>query len=221
MRKSTSAAPARLRVERAQQLDSDDGGVEVAAVRAEVHAGQRDLLEAGRRDALDLAQHVVERHASRPPARRRDDAVGARLGAAGLHAQRERRAAGDARLDRRAAAAVAVAEPLGGRQTSGVAATAVEIDSSRGLSSFGTTRTTFGKRGDFVRPPRRVAAGDDDRARRDCRARCAGSSAARPDRRVAVTEQVFTTTRSASSRRRPATRRARAAPPRSRASRPD
>ena len=32
------------------------GGVEIAAVRAEVHAGQRDLLEAGSGDALDFAQ---------------------------------------------------------------------------------------------------------------------------------------------------------------------
>ena len=54
---------------------------------------------------------LVERHASRRPSRRRDDAVGTRLGAAGLHAQRERRAAGDARLDRRAARAVTIAEP--------------------------------------------------------------------------------------------------------------
>ena len=51
-----------------QQLDrATTRGVEVAAVRAEMHAGQRDFLEAGRRDALDLAQH--RRRAARSAAR--------------------------------------------------------------------------------------------------------------------------------------------------------
>ena len=36
-------------------------GRQIAAVGAEVDAGQRDLLEAGRRDPLDLGQDFVER----------------------------------------------------------------------------------------------------------------------------------------------------------------
>ena len=94
----------RYDVERLQQLDERRRRRQVAAVRAEVNAGQRDLLETGRRDrgrpAPSTSSSGTLRGAS---ARRRDDAVGARLGAAGLHAQRERRAAGDARLDRGAA----------------------------------------------------------------------------------------------------------------------
>ena len=85
--------------------------LQVAAVGTEVDAGQRDLLEPGRRDPRDLADDVVDRQAAARAARRRNDAVAAALLAAGLHAQRERRPAGDARLDRRAARPVAVAEP--------------------------------------------------------------------------------------------------------------
>ena len=48
--------------------------------------------------------------------RGRDDAVGARLIAAGLHAERERRAARQAGRNRRAACAVTAPEPLGCRQ---------------------------------------------------------------------------------------------------------
>ena len=47
---------------------SDDARRQIAAVRSEVHAGQRDLLEAGRDDAIDLAQHA--RRSARCAARR-------------------------------------------------------------------------------------------------------------------------------------------------------
>ena len=66
MRNSTSRARDRTRradaARRAARSSStsDDGRRQVAAVRAEMHAGQRDLLEAGGGDALDLAQHVLE-----------------------------------------------------------------------------------------------------------------------------------------------------------------
>ena len=43
MRNVTSASTH----QRAQQSTSDEDGVEIAAVRTEVHAGQRDLLEPG------------------------------------------------------------------------------------------------------------------------------------------------------------------------------
>src|SRR5437762_12828757 len=87
---------------------------QIAAVRAEMDAGQRDLLEPRRGDAFDLAEHRVNRHAPWHAAGRRDDAVRTRLAAAGLDSQRERRAAGHARLDGGAAGAVAVRKPIGG-----------------------------------------------------------------------------------------------------------
>ena len=70
-----------------------------------MYAGQRDFLEACPGNSLDFGEHVLDRNAPRPAARRRNDAVGARLGAAGLDAERERSAAGDARFDGRAARA--------------------------------------------------------------------------------------------------------------------
>ena len=60
---------------------------------------------------------LVDRQAAAGAAGRRDDAVAAALLAAGLHPQRERGPPGDARLDRRAAGAIAVAEPVRGRQS--------------------------------------------------------------------------------------------------------
>ena len=149
MRKRTSRGlkPTRYAaVERSQQIDQRRPAVEVAAVRAQVDAGQRDFLEAGGGHALDFAQHIVERHAARRASRRRDDAVRARLGAAGLHAQRERGAAGDAGLDRarrscrrRRRSVSAVVERSRRSAPRGRGA-----GHSRGLSSFGTTCTTFG-----------------------------------------------------------------------------
>ncbi len=94
---------------------SELDGVRSRPYEPEVNAGQRDLLEARGCHARDLAEHAVDRQAAAGAARRRDDAVAAPLLASGLHAQRERRAAGDARLDRRAAGAVAVGKTLGGR----------------------------------------------------------------------------------------------------------
>ena len=90
----------------AQQIDERGARLEIASVRSEVDAGQRDFLEARRHRAVDVAQHLVRRGAPRRAARRRDDAIRARLGAAGLDAQRVSGAAGDARHDRRAARAV-------------------------------------------------------------------------------------------------------------------
>src|SRR4029077_10922030 len=80
---------------------------QVAAVGPEVDAGQRDFLETGGGDTRDLAQQILKRNASRPSAGRGNDAVRARFGTAGLHAQRERGPSCDAWLDRRAAWAVA------------------------------------------------------------------------------------------------------------------
>src|SRR5206468_4205403 len=71
---------------------------------------ERDLLEPGGGDASDLVQHVGDRDASRRASSRRDDAVRAWLPASCLNPQRERRSTRNARLDRGAAAAVAVAE---------------------------------------------------------------------------------------------------------------
>src|SRR5690349_17619860 len=86
---------------------------QVPSVGSEVHAGERDLLEAGRRDSANLLENLSRWQALRGPAGRRNDAVRTGLRAAGLYAQRERRPPGNARLDRRAAAAVAPAEAVG------------------------------------------------------------------------------------------------------------
>ena len=42
-----------------QRQRASDAASQVAAVRAEMHAGERDFLEAGRRDARDLARRVA------------------------------------------------------------------------------------------------------------------------------------------------------------------
>src|ERR1700675_3011028 len=78
--------------------------------------GQNNLFETGGCHALDFAQDAIERHAARLTSRCRDDAVGAGLRAPGLHPKRERRPAGNAWLDRRAATAVAVAKTFSGRK---------------------------------------------------------------------------------------------------------
>src|SRR5436190_20170442 len=90
-----------------EKLEQRTRRIEIAAVGPEMDARQRDFLETGDGDTLDLAQQILSRNASRPSAGRGNDAIRARLGTAGLNAQRERGATGDARLDRRAAWAVA------------------------------------------------------------------------------------------------------------------
>ena len=140
---------------------------------------------------------VVDRQAARRAARRRDDAVRARLLAAGLHAERERGAARDARLDGGAARAVAIealrrsnspmtlarGRPCTARRAarSRAARTCLEPGRRRACRRC-ARRGRRRQRRDLVFAPRRVAAGGHDLARRDSRARCAGSSAARPDR---------------------------------------
>src|SRR5258707_3024211 len=94
-------------VERPEQLVEGRARFEIGAVRAEMDARERDLLESCRDNAIDFSEKIRDRHAARPAARRRDDAVGTRFGAAGLHAQRECGSAGDARLNRRATGSVA------------------------------------------------------------------------------------------------------------------
>jgi hypothetical protein len=96
-----------------QQLDERRSRVQIPTVRSEMDAGKRDLLETRIDNAVDFGEHPAHRHASGLTSRRRDDAVGARLGTASLHAECERRAARHARLDRRATASVAIAEALG------------------------------------------------------------------------------------------------------------
>src|SRR5262245_28448671 len=81
-----------------------------------MHTGKSDLLETCSGHAIDLAHHISDRYAARRASGRRDDAVRARLRAAGLHAKGKRRAARDAWFDGSAAAALTVAEALRGRQ---------------------------------------------------------------------------------------------------------
>ncbi len=79
-------------------------------------ACERDLPEPRRDDAVHFPKNHVDRRAPRLASRRRNDAVRARLGAAGLHAQGERGPTRDAGFDRRAATALAVSEALGRRE---------------------------------------------------------------------------------------------------------
>ena len=114
-----------------------------------------------------------DRQAAAGAARRRDDAVGAPLFAAGLRADRERRPPGDAGLDRRRRTA---------RRRRRIARRQSSLRRCRVLVVVADDADDAGKRRDFVRPARGVAAGRDDLRRRDSRARCGGSSAARPGR---------------------------------------
>ena len=152
-------------------------------------------------------EDAVNRQAAAGAARRRDDAVAASLLASGLHAQRERRAAGDARLDRRAAGAVAVPEPLGGRLDEPV------------LLVIPDHADDVRQRGDLVRPPRGVTAGHHDFGRRvvasDAPDRLARALIGARGHRAGVDDDEIGV-----ARRRPQRRRARADLPRSAASRP-
>ena len=75
MRNSTSGSAAAVALpsssSAASSCDERRGGVEIAAVGAEVHAGERDFLEAGRGDALDLAQQTCASGTLRGRAARR------------------------------------------------------------------------------------------------------------------------------------------------------
>ena len=102
---------------------------------------------------------VVDRHAPARAARRRNDAVGAALLAAGLHAQRERRPPGDARARSRRRTARRRRRTV---RPSARPASANASSTRRSLSSLRTTRTTFGSAATSSGAARRVAAGHDD-----------------------------------------------------------
>ena len=71
-----------------RRVSRSTGSAEIAAVRSEVDAGQRDFLEPGGRDAIDFGEDGVDRPAARGASRGRDDAVRALLVAARLHTER-------------------------------------------------------------------------------------------------------------------------------------
>ena len=179
MRNSTSSVHSR---ERADERGERRCRPEVAPVRPEVHAGERDLLVAGGDRALDRrASTPVERLRAAGAARLRDDAVAAALVASGLHAQRQCRAAATPGTS---VAPHAAPSPSPNRSAvvSQARSRRATVDEAS-LSEFGTTRATFGQRRDFVGTPRRIAAGHDHLHVRIVARRCAGSSAARPGRR--------------------------------------
>ena len=184
-----------------EQLDQRRRRRQIAAVRAEMHAGQRDLLEAGRRRrgrppraarrfrTLRGCPRVVgmmqyEHGSAQPVCTRSVNAVRpatpGSIGAPQLPSPSPNRSAVES------------------RGTSDGGATPRISSSRRGLSSFGTTRSTFGSA-----RPRPAAASRSSRSRRSVRADC--SRAIRrivcraPWSATRVTEQVLTTTRSASS----------------------
>ena len=145
--------------------------VEIAAVRPEVHAGDRDFLVAGGNGAANVVEDSRQWTGASAPRVSRDDAVAARFVAAGLHAQRERRAAGDAGRQRCAR--------TGHRRRRTIAAGRRRLvlvgvaDDANDVRQRATLRRAGASRNSRSRRP----------ARPDWRGRCAGSSAARPDRR--------------------------------------
>ena len=143
MRKRTARSPERLALQTSSEMD----------------AGERDLLESGCDDAIDLADHVVDRDAARQAARRRDDAIRARLRAAGLDAQRVRGAAHDAGFDWRAA------WPLSRTKRVFCVFVREQLNQSWLVVVFHDAHNIRQRR-DFVRTTRRVAPRDDDLRRR-------------------------------------------------------
>ena len=121
---------------------------------------------------VDLADDLRERQAAAAAAGRRDDAVGTLLFAAGLHAQRERRAAGHPGSIGGAARPSPSTEPFRSRRARG----SRRDPASRRCGRRGRRW----QRREFVGPARGVTAGGDDLRAEDSRARCGGSSAARP-----------------------------------------
>ena len=115
---------------------------QITAPGAEMHAGERDLLVAGVDDAASSSSTSARRAAAARPACRRDDAVAARLVAAGLRAQRPRGAAHQPGPGRAAARPVAAGSS---------AASAAAWRTSRGLSPFGTTVDDARQRRDLAR----------------------------------------------------------------------
>ena len=97
--------------ERVQQPDQIDARVEVVPPPAEVHAGEHDLVEATRRERIQLGEDGPGRQAAARPAGQGNDAEGAEQVAPLLHLQEGARlpveAACAERLDRRLAPAVA------------------------------------------------------------------------------------------------------------------
>src|SRR5688572_15001621 len=79
-------------------------------------AGDGDLAVTGILHACDLRENVRDGPAAPGTARTRDNAIRARLIAAGLHAQRKCGTSGESRRDRCAAAAVTARESLRGRK---------------------------------------------------------------------------------------------------------
>ena len=168
-----------------------------------MNPGEDDLLVTSGCHAADLGKCRLWRKAPPGSAGRRDDAVGARLGAPGLHAQGEGGSPGNSGLERGpigrpgtpfdrlfdhgAAGAVAIAEASGRGQLIPVSAQAERYEN--GFVVVRDHQAYVGQLADLVLPPGRIAAGDNDPRRIVCLA---------PWSAVAVTEHVLMTTRSAS-----------------------
>ena len=131
-------------------------------------AGQHDLPEAGRGDALDFDEDISERHTPWPPPGRRNDAIRTLLAAACLNSQRERSPAGHARLDRGAARSVTFAVTMRRGSIGQVGLlpqTADEFD-DRGFIVVGEDPQHGRKFGDVLGTAGRIAARDQDFRRR-------------------------------------------------------
>src|SRR5262249_12008376 len=125
-------------------------------------ARECDFLEPRGGDTRDLADEIRNRQALRRPARGRDDAVRTTLLAPGLRANRECRAARDARFDGRAARTIAVAG-LGHARPEGRAYRCGESERLGKIQLLAVADDSEQRqRGDFILAARRVAAGRDD-----------------------------------------------------------
>ena len=144
--------------ERPQQRGERRRRSQVAAVGTEVDAGQLQLAVPRRDRLVHLVEHPRQRRAPAAPARRRDDAVGARLVAAGLHPQRAGGPASLAGPDRGAAGAVPGTEAHRGGRRDGVQ----DALGERLLVHVGHDRDDARQGGHLAGGARRVAAGGDD-----------------------------------------------------------
>src|SRR5262245_59029440 len=123
-----------------------------------MYAGEGNFPEARGDNALDLPQHSLQRQTDRHPSRRRNDAVGTRLGTSGLNAQGERCSSSHPGLNHRAATAVAIAESFGRRKVQ-LRTNATE---QRKLDVVWDDPKNVRKRCDFIWPTCGIAAGHDD-----------------------------------------------------------
>jgi hypothetical protein len=156
--------PCRGPVERDEQVEQRERRAEVAAVRPEVNARHPQFLEPGIRGHPHLADHRFERPARACAPRARDDAIGAALVAARLHAEREGGPAPAAGTEGKLIGNWRTGE-LGnwgtGKPRNQGRRRGSERTGDARLDRIGDDLEDTGELGHFVGPSRRVAPGGD------------------------------------------------------------